>query len=347
MLTAFRFVGALSAALVIVGCSSAETSAPEHGAGEPVGEQAASLKGEQHYFSITRDMRRCIAPICGGYFIKAVNHDSTLCADGSSAARCYVASVDWSALGSEPAFDSSVVIVSGNLQSKNYAGFGEFGELVADGAWGSATAVPPTGKYYRLRDTGLRCITTPCFSIAAELLNSDSEPTTLSGLNLDAANASEKQLEAANAALAAGNLLVAGKVKPGASRARKGRDLNASQFFLPGSTEPRCYSDDDCQSGERCNAGEVCLPPPGCGPGRVCPAVCTGFCVPQEAGCKTSADCKETQYCASDKLCHEDATCNTAVDCTLEGNNYPRILCVGYAVCSADNQCGYRCGVPN
>ena len=50
----------------------------------------------------------------------------------------------------------------------------------------------------------------------------------------------------------------------------------------PGICQPQaagCYSDKDCADDEHCNAGEVCLPPPGCGDGRICPAVCYGQCV--------------------------------------------------------------------
>ena len=41
-----------------------------------------------------------------------------------------------------------------------------------------------------------------------------------------------------------------------------------------------CYSDEECGSGFDCTADTECLPPPGCGPGDTCPAVCYGRCVP-------------------------------------------------------------------
>lgn len=61
-------------------------------------------------------------------------------------------------------------------------------------------------------------------------------------------------------------------------------------------TPAGCYGDEDCGAGFSCNAADVCLPPPGCGPtpspmpgeGDIaCPAVCYGWCVPEEpeGGC--------------------------------------------------------------
>ncbi len=45
-----------------------------------------------------------------------------------------------------------------------------------------------------------------------------------------------------------------------------------------------CVSSESCSSGSHCTTEDgACLSPPGCGAGKVCPAVCYGWCVPQTA----------------------------------------------------------------
>ena len=52
------------------------------------GAAAASISlrpdGSSSYYIVTRmDPRMCPTPLCGGYFVKAVNKPKTQCADGS------------------------------------------------------------------------------------------------------------------------------------------------------------------------------------------------------------------------------------------------------------------------
>jgi hypothetical protein len=49
--------------------------------------------GDDIYYTIRRDLRRCISPLCGGWFISRVNKKQTRCADGSRANECYVAEI--------------------------------------------------------------------------------------------------------------------------------------------------------------------------------------------------------------------------------------------------------------
>ena len=48
------------------------------------------------------------------------------------------------------------------------------------------------------------------------------------------------------------------------------------------SVDQGCYGDNECSDGLVCNADVVCMAPPGCEPGRECPAVCYGQCVPPD-----------------------------------------------------------------
>ena len=77
----------------LAGCA-ADTAADANGADdatEEVAESEDAITGRPSnfgYFIVTRrDIRRCISPICGGYFVKRVNQATTVCADGSQAGR--------------------------------------------------------------------------------------------------------------------------------------------------------------------------------------------------------------------------------------------------------------------
>lgn len=231
------------------------------------------------YFTVSPDMRMCPSARCGGFWVKAVNRRTTACADGTSAEACYVAAIDWRAMGGDPGISAATVVVKGSLRLQTYAGIGDLGVLVARDAWGSATALSPAGITYRLSDSGIVCVAAPCFNVDAEALNLGLG-LKLSGYDLSKVGATDEQLKLAGLAYRKGRLLASGSIVPVASMTRPGSELVASQFFLP--ARWWCSSDADCGASERCNAAEICLPPPWCGEGAACPTVCTGYCVPQK-----------------------------------------------------------------
>jgi hypothetical protein len=86
------------------------------------------------------------------------------------------------------------------------------------------------GRYYRVRDLGIRCIRAPCFSLRAARLNRDSR-TLVSSLDLTSiVRPSAKELALAEAALATrGGLWLLGTVTKSSDG---GRTLLASRFHL-------------------------------------------------------------------------------------------------------------------
>jgi len=307
---------------------------------------AHDARGESYgYFSVTPDHRRCISPICGGFHLQALNQPSTSCADGSQQASCYVASADFGALETPPSFVPGGVVVRGLITADEYPGFGNLGKLVAESAWTGVVPQTVSGSFFRIRNLGIVCVTHPCFSIEARVLN-QSAILTLSNLDLGALGATPAQLAAAQAAAQRGDLLVTGTTAPDPGPAGEGLALIASQFWLPEPARPRCLSDAECSTGARCNAAEVCLPLPGCEPGDPCPSVCSGYC--ENAACTSNAECDPSQYCASDAVCRSDGACRLEVDCNVPGNDYPHIECVGHGICEASgaNACGWACTNP-
>ena len=95
-----------SSVVVLAGCSGGATS-PTDGASsegtaadrDDVDQQFATLTRDfrpsdtgaspsaDSYLRLQRDVRRCAAPLCGGFFVSRVNRLSTVCADGSRAAH--------------------------------------------------------------------------------------------------------------------------------------------------------------------------------------------------------------------------------------------------------------------
>jgi len=48
-----------------------------------------------NFYSVRPDYRRCVSPLCGGYFVKRVNQSRTRCVNGRLMSECYVAEIDW------------------------------------------------------------------------------------------------------------------------------------------------------------------------------------------------------------------------------------------------------------
>lgn len=238
----------------LIACGGVEPEATETSA-EATSEIVATPFFRGIAYTIEKDYRRCVSPRCGGWWVEAANRRSTRCADGSSAQRCYVAEVDWAALGLSQSQLATLrdnaaggrAIIVGRVVPRVFRGFGNLGALLPQRAWQAANANAPRGQLLRVKDLGIRCVTTPCFSMQADLLNHFRRDR-ISGLNLSPVGASRDQLAAAYDALAAGNLLVAGTIRTDrvvSRRHRPGRTLTASQLYLP--VEPaQCLVNSDC-----------------------------------------------------------------------------------------------------
>jgi eight-cysteine-cluster-containing protein len=63
--------------------------------------------------------------------------------------------------------------------------------------------------------------------------------------------------------------------------------------------------------------------------------------------CQSDKECASGEYCATDGACKTDGLCELEVDCSLPGNSYPHIACVGHGVCDrASGSCGFQCENP-
>jgi hypothetical protein len=144
-------------------------------------EGAASIASTSTYYRVRQDFRRCMFPMCGGHWVSRVNKSTTQCSDGTWASECYVATIDWSSAGltQDDVNNSGAtsLVLRGTIGWLEYDGFGKFGAFKTTEAWGSTIPEDSTGSFYRVKDNGIRCITTPCFSLTADKLNTTTTRT--------------------------------------------------------------------------------------------------------------------------------------------------------------------------
>jgi hypothetical protein len=191
------------------------------------------------------DARKCIYPLCGGYFVKAVNQALTRCADGSTAKECHAVELDATALGWTPeqlaSFEVSLAkgfaLVKGAITPQPRGLY--TGEVLRlSQAWQGQALHKPLGAFYGVHSTGIVCIKAPCPSQEAQLLNSTTAATN-PDLNLSKAGASQAAVDEALAALGKPEgILVAGAIVPVkygtlTGGTAVGKQLLASEFYLP------------------------------------------------------------------------------------------------------------------
>jgi len=192
--------------------------------------QAATTEDEvagtgDAYFEIARDVRKCAAPYCGGWYLSQLNHKVTTCHDGRAAAECYTPVLDWTfsnlpqteqakllAACDEAAGSSDVyAVVRGQFARTNTTTpQPQLGQFVIKGAWILEGDSHSAGEFVRLRDNGLRCLVAPCPSLTEDKLNT-SKSSDISAIDYTPAGLTSEQIVECNeATFTPAGLLVAG-----------------------------------------------------------------------------------------------------------------------------------------
>jgi hypothetical protein len=181
-------------------------------------------------FVVRPDPRLCPSPQCGGYWVAIANRPRTKCHDGLFRPRCYVAiALDVGTREPVQANLSAGALVRGVIGSRKFDGIGELGAISVAETWKPFGRTSATDDFFRLRDTGVRCVRAPCFSLRAARLNTLSK-IAVSGLAVRPAKPTAEQLALAEAALTtSGGLLAAGRI---VATADGGRLFRASRIFL-------------------------------------------------------------------------------------------------------------------
>lgn len=190
------------------------------------------------YFTVARDTRRCAAPRCGGFYVTPVNASSARCADGTVAARCYVASLDLGPTALPAAQRNDVLanaaqhVVRGRIDSVRGS---EFGQFTVQEAFRSTTGALPSQSLARVSTTGTSCTFLACESLAMQRANSTARPLSIVGVDLAALRVSDLvRDDVLGAATRDEGVLIAGvrSTMPGNPETERVPYLRASQAFL-------------------------------------------------------------------------------------------------------------------
>lgn len=232
-------------ALALSASAQAQTTLPASSTDPSTPPTAIDAQAEP-YFIVTRiDARKCAYPLCGGYFVKAVNSPLTRCADGKMAKECHAVELDTRALGwsddqratFEASFSQGKALVKGALEPQPRGLY--TGEVlrVAEAWQAQGTNKRPVGTFFSLKNNGIVCIQAPCPSFSLTALNRPTRERAIDTPDFSPARAPEDAVKAAWSALAQGPILAAGAVVPfpagGLQGTVYGHKLLASEFYLP------------------------------------------------------------------------------------------------------------------
>ena len=191
-----------------------------------------SIAANSTFYSVRPDLRRCVSPLCGGYFVKRVNMSSTRCADGRFRAECYVAELE----GNAQAESDGAQLVRGEIVARRYERFGNLGALRLSQAWKALGAKQPAGTFYLVRDRGVRCIAFPCPTHHEAKLNS-SFSRNIAGVNLEAAGLGDNTSVANAAMTGPAGVIVAGHDSPVKGPGGRSFELKATQVYVRNKSE--------------------------------------------------------------------------------------------------------------
>lgn len=275
---------AVAVAVVVSACGPTDAQLADVEDDAEVGAAELSTRSRT-YVQLRRDTRRCVSPLCGGYFVHDVNR--------ATLREVYVSGLDFTASG---LLDEAQADVYGAPDGEVVL-WGKLGDeeptfhtrpFLVSAAWrGLPGVTPPAGEaFYKVAAIEVQCLVAPCPTLKATKLHS-TQATLATGL--DVSRASPPLVDDA---WLSGRVLTKGALVTGTFRPAKTPGLNrelwldSSQVFvkLPDVTQscPR-YAPAQCPAGRvmtvRRDANR-CLAPAGC----VVPGACAAYVPSCEAG---------------------------------------------------------------
>jgi hypothetical protein len=204
--------------LLVSACATSgpvDDLAGETSADDAVGGKAdGAVDGSYTYYEIWTDLRKCAAPLCGGFFVARVNRSYTYCADHTASAACYTPSLDWSettltddlqaklldAANIDAASDGVHALVRGRFAHQSYPQ-GDLGRFVVTEAWVEEGDTASDGVFVRAKTNGIECISAPCPSITEKALDA-SRSANIAAIDWSYADLQEREIASLNDALA-------------------------------------------------------------------------------------------------------------------------------------------------
>lgn len=188
---------------------------------------AAPAPTADSFFTIREDLRKCASPMCGGYFVKRVNEPKTVCANGRTMTECYVASIDWNGAGE---VDAKRALIRGAIETRGDRN-GKYGLLRVTEVWQALNDDKPTGDYFRVKDTGVRCVAAPCNSYSEVKLNTKLERK-IAGVSRSSDENSDQWAQALKALKDEEGVIVVGNHADVTGPAGRSQTLTVTQFYL-------------------------------------------------------------------------------------------------------------------
>mmetsp|Transcript_26692 Transcript_26692/g.39655 ORF Transcript_26692/g.39655 Transcript_26692/m.39655 type:complete len:285 (-) Transcript_26692:284-1138(-) len=185
-----------------------------------------------YYYHVEPDHRKCISPLCGGYWVSRVNKQSTICHDHTKSSRCYVADID--------GFNGESGVVKATMTVKSYEEHGKLGYMHALESWSRAegSVLMDSSNFYMIQDSGIRCVTYPCFNIDEIWLNHGTVEK-LSGVGgVHGERVLSLISETPNS-----NVLIAGRNKVESIDGTNALSVDVDALYLP---SVECQNDDEC-----------------------------------------------------------------------------------------------------
>lgn len=267
-------------AVLFIGCGVTEAELNDVGgeSSEELGELGTSTRS---YVVFRRDMRRCVAPLCGGFWVHDVNR--------ANLNEQYVSGFDFSKsnlaglpehqgdVTGAPAFE---VVLYGKLGPKEST-FNTRTFLVTS-AWRGmpgVTFTEPADTFMRVKSVDLQCFAAPCPSLRASKLHSTTK-TLFHDLEVKPAALPLVDRDWLTFRVIEEDALVAGRFVPGAVvGVGQEKVLEASQVFVhlpdrkrscPRVAPPSCSGD---ETAVWTRNQDRCIVPAGCGGGGACALV--------------------------------------------------------------------------
>jgi hypothetical protein len=209
------------------------------------------------YARVRRDLRRCASPACGGFFIENVNQRAQRCLDGKVSDACYVADLDLSALGLSADQESLVrsnpeeFLLDGTLQAN---GRQRFGQCAVSEAWHGHAGITPSGQFFHAQSSGIICITSPCPTFSADLLNRSAASFQVA--EVDLARVSSDPSDGLAQLNQPEGLLLAGRRTTVRGPGGSATGLRANEYYLPFVAESQSCGGllgQGCADGSFCN----------------------------------------------------------------------------------------------
>ncbi|HNN96693.1 MAG TPA: Kazal-type serine protease inhibitor family protein [Pseudomonadota bacterium] len=280
------------------GTQASAVGSPEPTSGSPTlpagtdGTETLAAYSNSTYFIVNRpDLRRCVYPLCGGYFSQRVNQATTVCSDGTAQPECRILEFDYSALSLDPMTLSSLqgkvqagqALLRGQIVKTAPIAGRTYDKLVVSEAWEARSVAPtpspsptptrPSGTFSRLRELPVACPACPPYR--QEVLNTTAAGVPIAAIEYDATRFPAALVKELTTALSASDvgLLMAGS-RGGSSGRPK---FVASEAYTPVRGRPGGKVGDACggRGMPTCNAPLFCKWEPSAFCGR---ADASGIC---------------------------------------------------------------------